>query len=85
MVVVTAKPWSWLQQPYNTSTVPIPDLASAAILLCLNSGSYLEACVMADREGNLSLCMFDAIDKLQAFETHVWVEYYRLADNLCIP
>ena len=39
---------------------------------------------MADREGNLSSCLIDVIDKLKAFETDVWVDYYKLADNLCI-
>ena len=39
---------------------------------------------MVDREGNLSSCLLDVIDKLQAFETDAWVDYYRLADNWCI-
>ena len=39
---------------------------------------------MADREGDLSSSLLDAIDKLQAFETDVWADYYKLVDNLCI-
>ena len=39
---------------------------------------------MADRKGALPSGLLDVIDKLQAFETDVWADYYKLVDNLCM-